>query len=87
MDDGKKGRRRKVEDREEGVRFLSHYLFLPSLLPPFSQRKGGGLLLSTYKLLSIYLAIFDSRRFNWLISDGVASNNHSYHIRTKFLGL
>ena len=86
MDDGKKERRRKVEDREEGVRLLSHYLFT-SLPPPFSQRKGGGLLLSTYKLLSIYLAIFDSRRFNWLISDGVASNNHSYHIRTKFLGL
>ena len=63
---------------------------LPLLpLPPSSlpQKKGGGLLLSTYKLLNIYLAIFDSRRFNWLISDGVTSNNHSYHIRTKFLGL
>ena len=83
MDDGKKWRRRKVEDWEEGVRFLSHYFFFTSL----PQRKGGGLLLSTYKLLSIYLAIFDSRCFNWLISDGVTSNNHSYHIRTKFLGL
>ena len=38
----KKGRRRKVEDGEEEVRFLSHYLFFTFLPPSFSQRKGGG---------------------------------------------
>ena len=38
----KGGEGRKVEDKEEEVRFLSDYLFFTLLPPPFSQRKGGG---------------------------------------------